>query len=289
MKILFVTKGDLPDYQCDTILHGGRTLFGEDFVDSTFAWYMYKKERELYWNERAPNNGNSYGRGFTLAGSLPSAVVDRTDLEAKIAAKYFDYIIYGSATRCMDYIELVVANYPKNKVIFIDGEDDTIVRSTFDKGVLFKRELTVGAALPISFGAPREKVVSTIPEKTQDWGTVIPGRLETYIFDSEQPYYEDYRRSYFAVTQRKAGWDCLRHYEILMNGCVPYFPDINSCPKNTMVEFPRTLCNLANKIVTSGELDTDGYHELANQFLIVTKTKLTTDHVVRHMLERTNA
>ena len=47
MKVLFVAKGDLPDYQADTIMHGGRSVLGSDFVDANFAWYMYKKERQI--------------------------------------------------------------------------------------------------------------------------------------------------------------------------------------------------------------------------------------------------
>ena len=35
-----------------------------------------------------------------------------------------------------------------------------------------------------------------------------------------------YSNSIFAITNKKLGWDCLRHYEILMNGCVPLYLDI---------------------------------------------------------------
>ncbi len=288
MKILFVTNGELPDYQSDTLMHGGRSLFGPDFVDSTFAWYMYKKERAEEWNRRAPNNGNSYGRGFTLAGSLPSAVVDRTDIVAKIKARYFDYIVYGSATRCLDYMETVVENYPKNKIIFVDGEDDTTIRTKFKVGVLFKRELISDEAFPISFAAPREKVVESVPEKTQDWATVVPGQLDTYIFTEEEPYYKDYQRAMFAITHKKAGWDCLRHYEILMNGCVPHFRGVQDCPANTMRFFPKSLCLLANDMIASGEVDTTAYLELAEKFLAATKRDLTTEAVFKYMLDKTH-
>ena len=50
MKILFIAKGDLPDYQSDMVFHGGRSTLGNDFVDCNKLWYMYKDEKELYDN-----------------------------------------------------------------------------------------------------------------------------------------------------------------------------------------------------------------------------------------------
>jgi hypothetical protein len=41
--------------------------------------------------------------------------------------------------------------------------------------------------------------------------------------------------SYFAFTHKRGGWDCMRHYEILASGCVPYMADIqtlDSAPLN---------------------------------------------------------
>ena len=48
-----------------------------------------------------------------------------------------------------------------------------------------------------------------------------------------------YKKSIFALTYKKAGWDCLRHYEILMNGCIPLFLDIKNCPTNTLSTLPK--------------------------------------------------
>lgn len=42
----------------------------------------------------------------------------------------------------------------------------------------------------------------------------------------EHRYYDDYSRSYFAVTRRKGGWDCMRHYEILAAGTHPDPPKL---------------------------------------------------------------
>jgi hypothetical protein len=40
---------------------------------------------------------------------------------------------------------------------------------------------------------------------------------------------------------RKAGWDCLRHYEIMGNGCIPLFDQIAACPRFIMTRFPKAL------------------------------------------------
>ena len=48
-----------------------------------------------------------------------------------------------------------------------------------------------------------------------------------------------YKKSIFALTYKKSGWDCLRHYEILMNGCIPLFLDIKNCPINTISNLPK--------------------------------------------------
>jgi len=290
MKVLFLSKGNLPDYQSDVIIHGGRSILGCDFVDENFPWYMYKKEKELYWNERVPDNGKSYGRGMTLHGILDECVVDREDIISKIKNKYFDFVIYGSSTRCVDFIQTVIDNYPKNKIVFVDGEDDQYIRPEFyGIGMYFKRELTqknIQRVFPISFGAPKEKIISSVPFKSQDLGTVIPGNMDTYIFNDEKSYYNDYQKSYFALTHKKGGWDCMRHYEILLNGCVPYFPDIEKCPEMTMVNFPKELCKQSNKMVQKERLVEDEYMELANKFLIHTKEKLTTDCIFNNILKK---
>jgi hypothetical protein len=38
---------------------------------------------------------------------------------------------------------------------------------------------------------------------------------------------------------RKAGWDCLRHYEITANMCIPLFLDLDKCPPATMINLPK--------------------------------------------------
>lgn len=92
---------------------------------------------------------------------------------------------------------------------------------------------------PISFSIPEEKISQRVPEKTKRFAHIVPGDPSTYIFQDETTYYADYQQSIFGRTQKKAGWDCLRHYEILANGCIPWFRDLDRCPAQTMVHLPK--------------------------------------------------
>ena len=89
--------------------------------------------------------------------------------------------------------------------------------------------------------------------------SLIPGVLATYIYTNETDYYAEYERSLFAVTKCKGGWDCMRHYEILANGCVPYFEDIERCPQKTMVLFPRELLLEGNQLFNQVKQKTAGW------------------------------
>lgn len=51
-----------------------------------------------------------------------------------------------------------------------------------------------------------------------------------YIYDREEDYYSDLRNSRFGVTMKRAGWDCLRHYELAANGSVLCFRDLDRKP-----------------------------------------------------------
>ncbi len=101
---------------------------------------------------------------------------------------------------------------------------------------------------PISFSIPADKIVAEIPPKTKLLSSLIPGDRSTYIYDTEEAYYDEYKQSLFAKTTKKAGWDCMRHYEILACGAIPYFPDLEECPETTMVSFPKELVKQGNAL-----------------------------------------
>jgi hypothetical protein len=290
MKILFISNGDFPDLQSDMILHGLKSLFGKDVIDVNQCWYMYKDLKEKYWDERIPNNGKSYGMGFTISGLLDNLDIDRTNIKERIYNKEFDFIIFGSIQRCKDNLDLVLKCYPKEKIIFIDGQDQTdIIWELVDNGIYCKRELIYNNEniFPINFCIPKEKIYIGETNKNLKLATIIPGNLETYIYDNELDYYKGYQDAYFGMTFRKGGWDCLRHYEILMNKCIPYFINIEKCPKRTLTLFPKDLCIEVNNLINENKITDDNYYDLLTNFLYILKNNLTTIKVAEQILNYT--
>jgi hypothetical protein len=101
-------------------------------------------------------------------------------------------------------------------------------------------------AYPISFAIPANKISKDTFSKRRLLAINLPGIKSTYIYNDEESYYAGYRESYFGLTHKKNGWDCMRHYEIIANNCLPYFPDVNEIPVMTMHNFPKELvleCN----------------------------------------------
>jgi len=91
---------------------------------------------------------------------------------------------------------------------------------------------------PIAFSIPEEKVLATGTEKEKTFAShvvdeeVAPriGGQTAYAFESEVDYYDDLRRSRFGITTKRAGWDCMRHYELAANACVPCFRALDRKP-----------------------------------------------------------
>lgn len=153
---------------------------------------------------------------------------------------------------------------------------------------------------PVTFSISRSKILQCNDDnvKTKILSSLIPGDTNTYIYNTEEEYYNEYKISYFAITKKKGGWDCMRHYEILANGCIPYFIDIENCPKNTMFLLPKDLFIEANtlydnkfKNLNINELSEDvinEYNVLRDKLIEFTTKYLTTDKIASYILEKTN-
>ncbi len=100
---------------------------------------------------------------------------------------------------------------------------------------------------PIGFAIPASKIVESVPGKTQKLSSLIPGILSTYIYDTEESYREEYKKYIFAITCKKAGWDCMRHYEILACGALPLFLELDKLPSKDMIAFPKQLVEEAQE------------------------------------------
>lgn len=311
MKILYVGTTDAPDFMSDTLFHGFRNLMGTDVVDGV-------KIPQLYTDYSRDLN-SVHGRGFTIAKTLVDDGVDRENIEEKIKSRYFDFIIYGASHRSdgLHYLPLVAEYYPSNKVIYVNGADSWrgTVQPELIKlpGIHFLRErLTDDSTHPISFSIPKDIIVKEVPIKEYYLMPLVPGVASTYIYTDQTQYFEMYQKSLFGFTWKKAGWDCLRHYEILSQGCLPLFLDIHHLPETLMTLYPRTqlkeLLDLAVIIkgykkdmqftyddrITISNVDFSqmdfvnpekyGYYEIVNQLLSYTKKYLTTEYQAEYIL-----
>jgi hypothetical protein len=150
----------------------------------------------------------------------------------------------------------------------------------------------------ITFSIPESKIVDNIPFKKKILSELVPGEINTYIYNTEETYYQQYQDSFFAITKKKAGWDCMRHYEIIANGCLPYFIDIENCPENTMALLPKDLFIQANHLYLSKFINKtienlstntiDEYNLLVRKFLDHLKNHLTTKNMANYILQKTN-
>lgn len=150
---------------------------------------------------------------------------------------------------------------------------------------------------PITFSIPECKIIKSIPEKKKLISNLIPGVLSTYIYNNENEYYKEYMSSIFATTTKKGGWDCLRHYEILACGSIPYFPFLENCPYNTLNLFPKDLIidgnflyiKLKNKKFNElNDKELEECNLLSNKLLDYTIQNLTTKKMTQYILNKIN-
>jgi len=153
------------------------------------------------------------------------------------------------------------------------------------------RGLPIWFALP-DIGRFSETKSIKCEDKSSLFSPMVPGNKSTYVYNSELSYQLQYAQSYYGLTKRKSGWDCLRHYEILGSGAVPYFEGIEkllATPK-VMYAFPKKLVSEAmmlGKGKNISNIDKQAYCNIRDKLVEYTKTNLTTSalagYVVRHL------
>jgi hypothetical protein len=178
-----------------------------------------------------------------------------------------------------------------NQILNTIGEKDILYKVTpLDHDEVHNLDVNKNSIYPLSFCIPDECIVDKIPEKSWLLAPLIPGVLSTYIYkDKETEYNKMYRQSRFALTKMKGGWDCLRHYEILMNGCIPLFENLNDCPKYTLTTYPKELndeaYDLYHKWCENDEF-IEKYNILCNKYLEHTRNHCTTSATTKYFLSK---
>ena len=281
-------------YLTDMLFHGLKQRFGDDVVDYERSWWMYegdfgpgKFDPDIY----CP-------RGFTIYRTLgDDSGVDRTDIENKIRNKYYDLVIFGYTHYGLrpNSWELVTAHYPPNQIAWIDGGDlwSDLQSNRIGKCVYFKREVhqLLPGIHPINFAMPAEKIGTVYREKTNYIAPMDPRNKTSYIYNQERPYYEQYAASLFGVTTKKNGWDCVRHYEIMANNCIPLFLDINDCPEHIMTTLPKEPIKESLKLIQEKGLEWWGedqgerkWIELNDEIQLHFRKHCTTDALADYFL-----
>ena len=291
MKILYLSQGNYPEYQGDLLFLGLRTLLGADVVDVPKINILYE---ETFLKNPASKRKIGWGNGFTVYGLLPSLKVDRSDIPQKIKNQFFDLIIFGCSYRTKPLLTLILQYYPRKKIVFIDGDDaPTIEKELVFRGFYFKRELTqtTHGVFPISFAAPSSIILDEVPQqKSRIFSICDPRDRKTYIYKDEKSYYQGYQESLFGVTTQKGGWDALRHYEILANGCVPDFHNIQACPLLTCWNLPKYELIIAEKMAAlcrtkKQSPNLDQYTEIVHMLLTYTKRNLSDVSLAKYVLD----
>ena len=152
---------------------------------------------------------------------------------------------------------------------------------------------------PISFSVPEEKIFEILDVRSMKkriLSNLVPGDMTTYVYTTEKDYNHQYRESYFAYTKKKGGWDCMRHYEIMANGCIPLFQSIEDCPVNTMALCPKHLFVEANRLYSARfvgkevdslrEEDIREYTILLKKITKYTQNYLTTAKMAKYVINK---
>ena len=280
MKVLCIGKNS-PDYLQDDVFHGLMSLDGVDVEHNVPFDYLF--------DDYAGDITQLYGRGVSYARNISSIrkhVVDAFEIFGKLNDDYYDAVIYLSIRRNATYFDDVSRLLSPKHIALIDGEDDQSIlpHAGYQH---FKRELMIGPCsglYPISFAIAESKICHEMPEKARLLSEEIPRRDRNYAFSSEADYYREYQTSRYAITHKRAGWDCKRHYEILANRCLPILRDIDACPKYTCMTLPKKVLAIIEHSWPS--LSDGEYAELNEALYEYTKNHLTTKHLASYVLER---
>ena len=297
MKILYIPLETFHDFQCDTMNWGLRSLNKTEKIqlDKTF------NNEKLYKKTTANSHISSHYTYYRhWEEEIPHVNIE--DIDYKIKHKYYDLIIIQDGLHDIDYgrnkyrgqIDYLYKIY-KNNLFIVDGEDGGDGEymkklKNYPEIKYFRRELTYtlkyehNTIFPINFGFPDELINENNYEKTQLISSIIPGLGSTYITSSEVDYYNEYRKSKFAYTFSKCGWDCLRHLEIIFNKSLPIFLDLEFCPNKVLYFYPKfELLEILNKMcnIKYDQYNYDNIHSLG-------KIRYWQDIILNNLIEIKN-
>ncbi len=268
-RILFVTTTH-EDYLADSLLHGLRTLLGPDVVDFPKVEFLYDSYPVARRGDLYGHGFSLYGLLDDVPvdrdGALERALDGEFDLIV-FADIWNTFGRFAELAPSLSGVRMAVLDGADNQQAYPYAVHWwrrptwwTLPRA-HTRAIYFKRELTpitgwfrsylllaprLASRLPsitrmreISFSIPAEKVLDEPPARklrllaSHVVDREVASRIgvgTSYAFSNEAAYYADLQSARFGITVRRAGWDCMRHYEQAANGCVPCFRDLNRKP-----------------------------------------------------------
>lgn len=250
IKILYITtknpraQGDLLEV---SMLHGLRSILGDNCVD-------YPEKKVLYHDWSDTTKSELHGRGFSL---YKEKLLNITQDRSKIDYSSFDFVLFGTLGQYDGYPDYqeILKYYKPSQIWYLDGHDlygsAPIIKNFNEENIIanqkkncFKRELIFleDSVYPTGFGLPEYQIKpidfsiknkllpKTTPNVAIFGNNAEMGTRHHHVFTEEEPYYLDMQQSWFGLTCKKGGWDCLRHYEIMAAGALLLFRDYNKKP-----------------------------------------------------------
>jgi hypothetical protein len=267
-RVLFVNPNYV-DYLADGLFHGLRTLLGADVVDFPKAEPMYRSHSAERRDKLRGHGFTLYGLLEAIDVDRHAVLERAQEGEFDLVVFSDIWRTFGLFTEWAPQLNGTrmavvdgadrVEPYPYAGLWWRKPGWWFLPRA-LGRATYFKREITpwsywfrsyltlpppLGRAAglmrdvkPIAFSVPEEKIVASPPAKQKDWPAHVVdaevaqrvGGATSYAFDSEDAYLSDLRASRFGITTRRAGWDCLRHYEIAASGAVMCFRDLSKKP-----------------------------------------------------------
>lgn len=268
-RILYVTSSTA-DYLCVSLLHGLREVLGDQVVDHPRCEPLYSDAGEsvrdraygrgftVFFRQDDPSVDRDEVWYRALDGEFDLVVFGDINRSWGQFAEWGIQLIGKTPVALVDGADSP-ALYPKGPMWWRRPAWWFLPRS-HRADFRFKRELgpwtyrtgvygllpaaiarhlpSLSRIKPISFAIPSDNLVDDVPVKSQRFPAHIVdeevaariGATSSYAFDTESDYYADLRKSRFGITIKRAGWDCMRHYELAASGTIPCFRNLAAKP-----------------------------------------------------------
>jgi hypothetical protein len=281
MNILFLTTNSLDsqgDYLELTILIGLKELCGDRIID-------FPKKKIIYGDFSLSEKNKLHGKGFTL---LSKPLLDNFKENSISSLGKIDAIIIGCGHQYGESFDVSELKTISDNIWVLDGHDlygnakrkinyrgEELIGIQFFRS--FKRELVEpyfqsAEVYPTGFGIPISQIREiNLSNKVQLFQSTAPdsslfktqndlGGINHHKFSNEEEYFNDISISWFGLSCKKGGWDCLRHYEILACGTLLLFRDYDEKPKYCSPQFlpcisyssKEELFEIINKLLPNG-------------------------------------